>query len=72
MITYQLTNSKAVAAIAYDEAKQTMFVKFTDSPVYAYHNVNQTVVEQFVKAPSKGRFFHQNIKDQYQSTRLDN
>lgn len=72
MITYQIQNSKAVQAIAYDEIKQTLFIKFTDSPLYAYADVSQEMVLAFVKAPSKGSFFQKHIKNNYQTARLDN
>lgn len=65
------TDSSAIEKIGYDKQDGQLLVKFKGSPLYAYP-VSREVYEEFKKAPSKGKFFRQVIKDNYQFTRLDN
>ena len=54
-----VTDSKAIKAISYDSKSSTLFIKFNDSPFYAYANVNSKVFEIFKDHPKKGAFYHQ-------------
>ena len=60
--------SSAVKAVGYDANSQTLFVQLTSSDeVYAYEKVPADVYSEFLKAPSKGRFYIGKIKGQYES-----
>ena len=47
-----------------------LIVRFNTNQVYAYQGVPQRVYTNMLAAPSKGRFFLQEIKDRYAFTRL--
>lgn len=57
--------SEAIAEIAYDAERSTMFVRFVDGEWYSYFTVTRGVFEAFLAAPSHGRFFHDRIRDRY-------
>lgn len=62
--------SSNIKAIAYDRNNDTLAVKFLDNDVYEYSDVPSAIYSAFLIAPSKGRFFHQNIRDVYNSVKL--
>lgn len=57
--------SEAIAEIAYDAERSTMFVRFVDGGWYSYFAVPRKVYEEFIAASSHGRFFHERIRDVY-------
>lgn len=59
--------STAIRRIGYDSSSSRLYIDFEDSaPVYTFCRVPEALFEAFIKASSKGRFYHQNIKDRYQ------
>ena len=65
-------DSTSLAAIGYDYPKRTLCVAFISGRVYDYKEVDPEVFQLFLKAPSKGSYFDQNIKDcGYPFTRLE-
>lgn len=48
----------------------TMEIHFKDGGQYSYADVPQDHYFQFLKAPSKGSFFHRIIKPKYKATNL--
>ena len=59
--------SSNVVAIGYDD--NTLYVKYS-SGTYKYDNVPKEVAEKLFKADSKGRFMNENIKGQYNYSRV--
>lgn len=57
--------SSSVRAIGYDTPTQTLEVEFWSGRMYQYYNVPDNMYEQFMQAPSKGRFLNYYIKYQY-------
>lgn len=51
----------------YDEQEQELDVTFKNGAVYTYSKVPKEVYEQFLKAPSQGKFFNANIKETYRA-----
>ena len=64
-----LVSSSAIAAVDYDADSRSLRVTFHGTGTYAYHGVPRSVYEAFLRAPSKGRFFIQHVRDRYRSTR---
>ena len=65
-------NSSAIERIMFDKVRSQLYIKFKNSPLYSY-NIDEAIFEAFCQADSKGKFFHQNIKDNFPFTeRLDN
>jgi hypothetical protein len=63
--------SSAIQRIEYDPVSLTLFVIFLDGDAYAYLNVPAEVHDDFMRAPSKGRFFSEAVRDRYETRRLD-
>jgi hypothetical protein len=55
--------SSNIAAIGYDEHRQVLQVEFGGGSLYRYQGVSEELYLSFFHAPSKGRFFHQEIRD---------
>lgn len=56
------TVSSFVHRICYDEGEAHVVVMLRDT-YYAYCNVDQSTVEDWLNSDSKGRFYNQNVKD---------
>jgi len=61
----QKVKSSNIASIGYEEAKKTLVVEFIKSGCYSYSNVSKETYIAFVNAPSKGKYFFENIKGNY-------
>lgn len=62
--------SAAIAAVRYDEKKQTLEVEFRDGNIYRYAHVPEFVYRELLKAESAGAFWNQ-VKDNYEFTCVD-
>ncbi len=62
--------SSAVAAVAHDAASRTLFVRFRAGGSYAYLDAPAAVFTAFVLAPSKGRFFRDEVDPVFRYVRL--
>ena len=65
----QSVDSSAISSVGYDERKSMLEVEFQSGSVYDYLEVPPKVWKDFLKAPSKGRFFSQRIRGQFPGTR---
>ena len=64
-------DSEAIGRVEYEASARTLFVRFTSGDWYAYLDVAPGVFAQFEAAPSKGRFFQDEVRDRYAYLRLD-
>lgn len=63
--------SKMLSAVAYDDSKQTLYLRFRNTgAVYRYFEFTAVHYEAFVKSESKGRFFRFHIRDHFRYERL--
>ena len=58
--------STAVVSIGYRPEDETLEVEFAGGGVYDYLKVPKNVYQEFFKSPSKGRFFSERIREQYE------
>jgi hypothetical protein len=66
MTTMMAVQSSNLAAVGYDEQTMTLSVQFKSSPrIYRYAKVPEDEYAALVNSDSIGRYFLQNIKDQY-------
>jgi hypothetical protein len=63
-------SSSNIASIGYDAKTLTLEVEFRDGSIYQYFDVPETVYQEFMRASSKGRFLHANIKGNYRYARV--
>lgn len=45
-------------------------IAFREGGIYQYHGVPHGVYEALMRAPSKGRYFHDHIKDRYHTVKV--
>jgi hypothetical protein len=64
-------DSEAIARVEYDSPTRTLFVQFASSDWYAYLEVAGDTYARMRAAPSKGRFFQDEVRDRYAFRKLD-
>jgi len=57
--------SSNIRSVGYAPASRTLEVEFHSGGVYQYSGVSETVYQGFMRAASKGSYFHDHIKDRY-------
>ncbi|MYH90940.1 MAG: KTSC domain-containing protein [Gammaproteobacteria bacterium] len=62
--------SSNLASVGYDVATQTLEIEFLSRSVYQYYNVPEIIHTQLMAAGSKGKFFHQYIRNAYPYSRV--
>ena len=61
----QAVQSRDIAIVGYDPAKQTLEVTFRQGGVYLYSEVPQDIYEALMAASSHGTYFNKIIKEKY-------
>ena len=59
----KIEGSSNIAEIGYDYDNLTLEIKFHSGGIYQYWPISPSGYESFLKAESKGTFFHQHIKN---------
>lgn len=62
--------STAIRAIRYDAERRRLLVRFIDGDEYAFVGVPGEVHRSFSEAPSKGRFFAEQVRGRYPYNKL--
>lgn len=62
-------DSTTMLSVGYDSAHQILEIEFTSGAVYQYLEVPATVFDELICAESKGRYFNQEIRDDYTALR---
>ena len=57
--------SSNVAAIGYSPDFARLWVRFHNGSVYAFLDEPESVYQGYLSAPSKGRYHHYHVKDQF-------
>lgn len=67
-----MINSSHIDKILYDFTTNTLKIRFKSGSVYEYANVEPSVYESFIHAESQGKFFNEQIKNNYSHNQLLN
>jgi KTSC domain len=62
-------DSTTMLSVGYDSAQQILEIEFNSGVVYQYLEVTAAVFEELMHAESKGRYFNQEIRDDYTARR---
>lgn len=62
----QRVNSRAIQAIGYDPVSWRLRIRFEKGDTYDFCGVPSDLYERFMRAPSKGSFYNDHIRDRYQ------
>ena len=57
--------SSTLAAVAYDKARNRLWLVFRTGSVYQYDGVPPDVYQALMQAPSKGTYFNQQIRGRF-------
>jgi len=60
-----IVSSSAMYRVEYDEAAHRLDIWFTKTGQYSYFGVPLVIYLGLLSAPSKGRYFNDNIRDHY-------
>ena len=60
-----MVNSSAMNRIEFDATGHRLDIWFTKTGRYSYYGVPLAVFQALMNAPSKGRYFNDNIRDRY-------
>ncbi len=67
----ETVESDVIHAVGYDSEIHLLEIIFNDGAIYQYRDVPREVFEGIMGAESKGQYFHQNIRDEFQYWRYD-
>lgn len=67
-----VNDSSAIKALSYNKETQTLFVKFAESPFYAYSGTDEALFNALLTHNKKGSFFHKIKSSLGKPVRLDN
>jgi hypothetical protein len=62
--------STALASVGYSKRLRSLEIEFRNGAVYRYLGVEPGVYDALLKAPSKARFYDQNIRHKYRSVHV--
>jgi hypothetical protein len=62
--------SSNIKSIGYDLDSRILEIEFLSGGIYQYFDVPESVYKELMSAQSHGSFFHQNIKNRYQWTKV--
>jgi len=62
--------SSNLASVGYDADNKILEIEFNHGGIYQYFDVPKEVFEDLLKAPSHGKYFVHNIKDEYEYDRI--
>ena len=66
----KLIDSSMIYSVSYNEAGQLFRVVFSNRQEYEYRDFPKGKYEEFLEAPSQGKFFHSEIKNKFEFTKL--
>jgi hypothetical protein len=70
-MNWLLLDSRMLAAVAYEEQKQILYLRFRKTgDVYRYFEFQAADYQAFLNADSRGRFFLAHIRDRFRYERL--
>lgn len=75
MRAYEILNEKPVKSdwitdLIYNRPNKVLTMRISNGRSFSIPNITRSTFEKWVKSPSKGHFFHEYIKDNYNIKRL--
>jgi len=66
----RLVQSSNVRSVGYDAPSKTLELEFHSGRLYQYSGVPEIIYQGFMRAASKGSYFHDHIKGRYPDRRV--
>ena len=70
LLRQKVSESSNIKHIAYQPFTKVMQVSFLNGRIYWYYNVPREIYDNFIKAPSKGKYFWSSVKDKFTYKRI--
>ncbi len=70
VVAWTPVESSNISQVGYDAGAQELRVRFNSGSEYVYSDVPGQVFTDFLAADSKGQFLNQNIKGQYEYSKV--
>lgn len=70
ILNEQPVQSAWISDLTYNKPNEVLTMRLSNGISYSIPDIGEDIYEMWVKAPSKGFFFHNNIKDTYQVSRI--
>lgn len=70
-LQYYPVSSSQINEIAFDKKEQKLYVRFHNNSLYSYPYTFEEF-HNFLNAPSVGKYFHANIKNSINATKISN
>jgi hypothetical protein len=64
-------DSTSIKSVAYDKEEEKLWLRFKSDALYEYRGVQEQTVKELVTAESKGKFFHENIKNKFDYEKVE-
>jgi hypothetical protein len=68
--TRRPVSSTSIRSVGYDEGTETLEIEFQSGGVYEYYGVPERVHAELLTASSRGGYFHDNVRGEYDYARL--
>jgi hypothetical protein len=62
--------SSNIQSVGYDVASHVLEIEFTTGATYQYFDVPEYIYEAMMNASSHGKYFYQNIRDNYRNQKI--
>jgi hypothetical protein len=62
--------STALASVGYSKRLRALEIEFRNGAIYRYLNVAPAIYHEFMNAPSKARFYNENIRRKFRSVHV--
>jgi hypothetical protein len=69
-MTRQIIISTDLKSVGYDAVAHVLEVELQSGPISRYFDVPQSVYEALMSAPSKDRYFNDNVQGKYEYRRI--
>lgn len=70
LLTEKPVQSAWISDITYNRPNHVITMRLSNGRSFSVSGISRSIFEQWVKSQSKGRFFHQRIKNNYQVNRI--
>lgn len=67
----EAVHSSTMKSVGYERKSRVLEIEFWSGAVYQYLDVPKAVHEELTQADSKGRYFNEEIRDDYAFVRVD-
>lgn len=70
LLNEKQVDSAWISDLVYNRPNKVLTMRLSNGVSYSIPGISRTMFERWLKSPSKGFFFHQNIKDIYQVRKI--